>query len=109
MTVEEVRELIRAQSVDRLATTNDHRISLKQALIPPQKISVIARLVERGKVKDQTVNVWLVGQESSGDGYRIIMREDGSAFGLASGGFPTDKHLMLVGWYGDLVSAFVNM
>ena len=86
-----------------------HRITLEQALVPPQRISVIARLVKDGQMHDQELNVWLVGQERTRDGYRIIMREDGLQFGLASGGFPTDKHLVLVGWYGGLVSAFPNM
>lgn len=37
------------------------------------------------------------------------MREDGLQFGLASNGLPRDKHLVLDGWYGDLISAFVAM
>jgi hypothetical protein len=109
MTADQVRELIRIQSIDNLTTTNDHRISLEQALVPPQRISVIARLVKGGRMQDQELNVWLVGQERSSDGYRIIMRDDGLQFGLASCGFPTDKQLVLVGWYGDLVSAFLSM
>jgi hypothetical protein len=109
MTADEVRDLIRIQSTDNLTTANDHRISLEQALVTPERISVIARLVKGGRIQDQELNVWLVGQERSSDGYRIIMRDDGLQFGLASSGFPTDKHLVLVGWYGDLVSAFLSM
>ena len=109
MTADQVRELIRIQSTDNLTTTNDHGISLEQSLVRPQRISVIARLVKGGRVQDQKLDVWLVGQERSSDGYRIIVRDDGLQFGLASNGFPTDKHLVLVGWYGDLVSAFLSI
>jgi hypothetical protein len=109
MTVEQVRELVKMQSADRLAATNDHRISLRQALVAPQKISVIAQTIKAGRVEDNRLSVWLVGQEGPGDGYRIIMRDDGLQFGLASSGFPNDKYLVLVGWYGDLLSAFLSM
>jgi hypothetical protein len=97
MTAGQVRELIRVQSAGNLATTNDHRISLEQALVPPQSIPVIARLVKGGRIMEQELHVWLVGQERSSNLYRIIMRDDGLQFGLASSGFPTDKHLVLVG------------
>lgn len=109
MTVEEVEELMRLQVASGFGTTNDHGINLRQALVPPQRISVIARTVQDGRVKDQKLNVWLVGQEHSSDGYKIILRDDGLQFGLASSGFPTDKHLIVVGWYGGLMSAFLSM
>jgi hypothetical protein len=107
--MEEVRELVRSQSADHLEATNDHRITLSAALIPPQKIPVIARTVNGGRVEDKIVTVWLVGQEDAGEGYKIVMREDGRQFGLASAGHPNDKCLVLDGWYGDLLSAFLNM
>jgi hypothetical protein len=109
MTADKVRELIRVQSADNLTTINDHCISLKQALVTPQRISVIARQVADGRLQDQTLNVWLVGWEDSSDGYKIIMRDDGLQFGLASSGFPRDKYPILVGWYGNLLSAFLSM
>ena len=109
MTVEEIEELMRLQVGGGFATTNDHGINLRQALVPPQRISVIARTVQDGRVKNQRLNVWLVGQEPSNDGYKIILRDDGLQFGLASSGFPTDKHPILVGWYGGLMSAFLSM
>jgi hypothetical protein len=109
MTIEQVRDIIRVQSADPLSTKNDHRISLEQALVAPQRISVISRLVKDGRTQDQRLTVWLVGQEHSSDGYKIIMHDDGLQFGLASSGFPTDKHLVFVGWYGNLVSAFLSM
>jgi len=109
MTVEEVTEIIRLQAGDDLRTTYCHGVTLEQALVTPKKISVIARSVCGGKVSDQQLEVWLVGQENSGDGYKIIMREDDLQFGLASNGGPSDKHLTLVGWYGSLRSACIGM
>ncbi len=109
MTADQVRELIRVQIADNLTTKNDHRISLEQALVTPQRISVIARQVADGRLKDEALNVWLVGREDSSDGYKIIIRDDGLQFGLASTGFPNDKDPILVGWYGSLLSAFVSM
>jgi hypothetical protein len=108
MTPEEVKELVHSQAVGNYAKTNDHRISLNQALISPKRISIIARDVRDGRVSDRQLSAWLVGQESE-DGYKIVMREDGLQFGLASKGFPTDKYPVLCGWYGGLVSAFLAM
>ncbi|MGC1423849.1 MAG: hypothetical protein WA354_06825 [Terracidiphilus sp.] len=109
MTVEEVREFVRAQARDDPACQNDHGIKLGQTLLVPQKISVIVRLVNNGRLKDLNEDVWLVGQESATDGYRIVMRERNRQFGLASSGFRGDKHLVLTGWYGGLKSAFLSM
>jgi hypothetical protein len=109
MTVEEIEDLMRLQVGGGFGTNNDHGINLRQALVPPQRISVIARIVQDGRVKDEKLDVWLVGQEPSSDGYRIILRDDGLQFGLASSGFPTDKYPILVGWYGGLMSAFLSM
>ena len=107
MTIEEVRERIRAQAGD--GREINHGISLAQALMPPQKISVIERTVKDGRLKDRNLSVWLVGEEPSPGGYKIIMREDGMNFGLASPGFPRDPHPILTGWYGSLMSAFLGM
>jgi hypothetical protein len=109
MTVEEVQALVRAQSTGILAAVNDHRITLKDALVAPRMISVIARHVKNGHVKDENLTVWLVGQENRPDGYKIVLRDDGAQFGLASSGFPTDKLPILDGWYGDLVTTFLGM
>jgi hypothetical protein len=109
MTVEEVRALVRLQSNGNLTVVNGHRIALEDALIAPRVISVIARQVKKGRVKDETLNVWLVGQENRPDGYKMILRDDGLQFGLASGGFPDDKFPILVGWYGNLLSTFLGM
>jgi hypothetical protein len=110
MTLDEVRSLVRVQSVGSLSTINDHRTTLGDALVPPKALTVILRSTDSGLLKDEELHVWLVGQEnSSPDGYKIILRDDGKQFGLASSGFPSDKHLILVGWYGSLLSAFIAM
>jgi hypothetical protein len=109
ITVEEVRALVCRQSTKILTSVNDHHISLKDALIAPQIISVIARQIKKGRVEDENLTVWLVGQEQRPDGYKIVLRDDGSQFGLASSGFPQDKIPILVGWYGDLLTTFLGM
>jgi hypothetical protein len=108
MTFDEVQSLVREQSAGSLSVIA-HGIKLQQALISPRRISLIFRNVVDGKVEDETLDAWLVGQEGTADGYRIVMREDGKQFGLAMEGFPHDEHLVLVGWYGSLLSAFIGM
>ena len=109
MTVEEVRALVRIQSAANLTAVNDHRITLEDALVAPRMISVIDRRLKDGHMKDENLRVWLVGQENWTDGYKIILRDDASKFGLASTGFPHDKFPILVGWYGDLLTTFLGM
>jgi len=109
MTLEEIKSLVHAQAVGNFSATNDHGITLNQALIDPLRISVIARSVREGRVTDEQLDVWLVGQERNEHGYKIIMREDGLQFGLATRGFPADKDPVLCGWYGGLLAAFLGM
>jgi hypothetical protein len=109
MTLDEVQSLVRTQIAKSSGVTNAHQLKLEQAIVSPQKIPLVFRTVLDGCVKDETLHVWLVGQEGTPDGYKIVMREDGKQFGLASGGFAHDKHLILVGWYGTLMSAFLAM
>ncbi len=108
MTTEEVKALVRIQSAENLNALS-HSIALKDALVAPRLISVIARDVRNGRVKDENLTVWLVGQEKGPDGYKIILRDDGLQFGLASKGFPHDKAPILVGWYGNLLTTFLGM
>jgi hypothetical protein len=108
MTTEEVQVLVRIQSAENLDVVN-HSIALKDALVAPRLISVIARDVRNGHVKDENLTAWLVGQERRPDGYKIILREDGMQFGLTSKGFPQDNAPILVGWYGDLLTTFLGM
>lgn len=84
-------------------------MELGEILVVPEQIHVIARAVRDGKVEEDVIPVWLVARESSSGGYSVVMRSDGSEFGLASPGFPSDRHLILCAWYGDLVSAFASM
>jgi hypothetical protein len=109
MTVNEVRELIRSQSEDLLSTKNDPGVTLRQVLVPPKRTPVIVWTIRDSCVIENEQTVWLVGSEPSEDGYRIVMQEDGLQFGLSSRGFPSDEHLILVGWHGDLMSAFLSM
>ena len=109
MTVGEVGALVRSQANGKLDTVNDHRFTLKDALVAPRKISVVARQVRNGRVKDEKLTVWLVGEEKRLDGYKIILREDGSQFGLASKGMPLDEELVVTGWYGGLLATFLGM
>lgn len=108
MTEEEVREIVRSQAQDVLELVN-HGTSLNAALVAPRKITVILRDVKRGKINDREEDVWLVGQENAIDGHRIVMCETDCQFGVASPGYPHDKHLVLTGWYGNLKSAFLAM
>jgi hypothetical protein len=107
--VDEVQSLVHSQSAGNLNVVNGHRLTLELALVPPEEITVIWRNVVDGRVKEQELHVWVIGQENSGNGYRIVLREDGNSFGLAARGFPNDKYLSLVGWYGPLLSAFLAM
>ena len=108
LTIEEVKELIRSEAEDSLTATN-HGMTLKQALIHPQRIPIIERTVSAGRTTDRNTDVWLVGRENIADGYLIILRDGDRQFGLASKGFPTDKCPILVGWYGALRTAFLGM
>jgi hypothetical protein len=109
MTSGEVQSLVREEA-ESLSLTNAHRILLEQAIIGPERISLISRTVSDDSLKDVVLNAWLVGREDSADGYKIVMRDDGKQFGLAAVGFAADKHLVLVGWYGSsLLSAFLAM
>jgi len=105
---EEVEALVRSQSAAKPDALN-HGITLKGALITPRSVSVIARDVRKGRVTDEEITVWLVGQEKRRYGYKIILRDDGLRFGLASKGFPHDSAPVLVGWYGDLLNTFLGM
>jgi hypothetical protein len=108
MTSSEVQSLVREEAKG-LSVTNAHKITLEQAIMRPKRILLISRTVSDWSLKDVVLDAWLVGQEDSADGYKIVMRDDAKQFGLASVGFAADKHLVLVGWYGSLLSAFLAM
>jgi hypothetical protein len=109
MTAEEVEYLVRSQIPENFTAKNDHSITLQEALIRPRRIFVIARAIGDRRLKDEEVEVWLVGEEKPINGYKIVMRDDGLQFGLASPGFPEDRYPILCGWYGSLISTFLGM
>lgn len=111
MNATEITELVRSQIQDAWDTTNLHHVDIRKALVSPRLIKVIQRLVKKGKIHDTLLDVWLILVENpaSGTGYRIVAASDGSKFGLASEGFPTDAHLVLTGWYGDFLTTFHGM
>jgi len=111
MSPQEVRRLVENEIGNDWAVTNHHHVDLHRALVEPRKITVIERTVKNGKLRDRTLAVWLVLVErpDTEDGYRIVMKEDEAVFGLASEGFPEDKHLVLCGWYGDFMTTFRGM
>ena len=108
MTVEAVEEIVRREAEGNLSTVS-HGITLERALMRPKEIVFLDRVVRDGRVTDKELSGWLVGRERSEGGYMIIMREEDFMFGLAHHGLPTDKHPILTGWYGSLLSTFVSM
>jgi hypothetical protein len=111
MDAEHIRDLVVAQIDGAWDTINHHGVGLREALVPPRKITVIERWVRDGEVEERTAQVWVVLVERPGseEGYRIVAKEDGSAFALASEGFAHDQHLVVSGWYSDFMAAFVGM
>lgn len=107
----DVCKLVEDAIGDDWAVTNHHHVDLRRALVKPRKITVIEHTVRNGKLRDQTVVVWLVLVErpDQEEGYRIVMKENEALFGLASEGFSEDEHLVLCGWYGDFMTTFQGM
>ena len=108
MTAEDVENIVRREAEAHLSTVS-HGITLAQALVRPQQIVLIDRIVRDGRVTDQELSVWLVGRERTDEGYMIVMREEDLVFGLAHGTLPSDEPPILVGWYGSLVPTFEGM
>ena len=111
MTPDEMASRVRSEIGDSWDTTNLHGVDLRKALVRPRRINVIERFVEDGKTRDEIAEAWLVLVENAtaGGGYRIVARLDGSQFGLASEGWPSDQHLVMCGWYGDFMTTFQGM
>jgi hypothetical protein len=111
MNANEIEAAVSLQIGDAWDTTNAHGVDLREALVPPAQIVVIDRQVRDGQIHDLLVAVWLVLIENPGtrSGYRIVAAADGSMFGLAAEGFPSDAHLVLCGWSGDFMTTFLGM
>jgi hypothetical protein len=110
MNSKDVYKLVVEQIADRWDESNSHRVDLRTVLVKPSRTTMILRLVRNGKIKDSTVDVWLVLQESrTGDGYFIFYDDERNQFGLASSGFADDRHLVIDGYYGDFWSTFKGM
>jgi len=111
MNAKSIATLVTSQIGDAWEATNAHGVDLREAIVPPEQIVVIEREVRDGKTQDRLVDAWLVLIENprAKAGYRIVAAADGSNFGLATEGFPSDKHLVLCGWCGDFLTAFLGM
>ena len=111
MTAAEIHSLVRDQIAGRWNETNGHRVDLKKSIITPAKTKLIHRLVQKGKTKEEIIDVWIVLEEEpqKKDGYKIVFDEKSRMFGLASVGFPSDPHPCLDGFYGDFWTAFKGM
>lgn len=111
MNAQEILELVRSQIGDAWDTTNAHSVDLRKSLVSPTPITVIDRTVRDGKIDDRLEEAWLVLIEKpqTMSGYRIVAKPDGTMFGLASEGLPSDRHPVLCGWYGDFWDTFRGM
>ncbi|MCP4889098.1 MAG: hypothetical protein GY904_21115 [Planctomycetaceae bacterium] len=110
MDARDVRKIVVDQITDRWDETNSHRVNLRSALVAPSRTKMILRLVRSGKIKDSTVDVWIVLLERpDGDGYIIFYDDDRDQFGLASAGFPDDAYPVICGYYGDFWTTFKGM
>ncbi len=111
MTTNELKQLIENQIAGRWDETNLHGIDLRTTLIQPHKIRIIHRRVLDEKFDDEIIEVWLVLEEDKEkqEGYKIIYNESNGMFGLATDGFPTDQHPVLVGFYVDFWATFKAM
>ena len=105
----DVRKLVEDAFGDDWSVTNHHHVDLRRALVQPRKIMVIERTVTNGTLRDRTLAAWLVLSMSPEPEVRIVMKENEPVFGLALEGFPADEHLVLCGWYGDLMTTFQGM
>jgi hypothetical protein len=111
MNAEEVEKLVRSQIGEAWDVTNAHGVDLRETLVAPSPITVVERSIRNGRPHDCLVDAWLVLIEDpkAGTEYRIVATPDGTMFGLASEGFPSDSHLVLCGWYGDFLTTFRGM
>ena len=109
MTAKEVQQIVDETTRGHLDAVA-HGMSLREALVSPHKIDVIDRRVLNGKIVDTITATWVVARERVTDGYTIVLDDKTGLFGLATSGFPNDKHPVVSGWYrGDLVDTFLGI
>jgi hypothetical protein len=106
-----IQNVVHSQIGNAWDETNGHGVDLRQSMVTPTLISIIERQVRNGRIEDKIIKAWLVliEEPKTQVGYRIVASSEGETFGLASEGFPGDKHLVLCGWYGDFMTAFRGM
>jgi len=110
MKSKDVQEYVRQQISDRWGQSNSHGVNLRTALVSPYKTRMTNRLVQKGKIKDSVVEVWVVlEEEPRGDGYIIFFDENYGNFGLATKGFKTDQYPVICGYYGDFWTTLEGM
>jgi hypothetical protein len=108
MTAFEVRALVEDQIAERWDEINPRGISLRQTLVPPQRMRFTRWFVGDGAVAFTNIDAWLVLEErpKTSDGYKIIYDEQTGKFGLALRGWYSDPYLSVDRFYGDFWSAF---
>lgn len=108
MQAREIDRIVRSQIGDAWETGNLHGVDFRQTVAPATRAKVIERIVVDGQTRDRLIDVWLVVVEDSERhaGYRIVASSDGRIFGLATEGCPADEHVVLCGWYGDVLTTF---
>ena len=112
MNAESIKRIVESQIGGEWGATNWHSVDLRRSIVAPTRNIVIERDIRDGRIADRTVDAWLVLVEKpeTKSGYRIVASSDGSKFGLATEGFPEDKHLVLCcGWDGDFMTTFLGM
>jgi hypothetical protein len=93
MTTSEVRTLVEDQIGERSDDVNPHGISLRESLVPPQRMKFTHWFFRDGAVAYTNIDAWLVLEErpKTPDGYKIIYDEQTGKCGLA-----------LRGWYNGI-------
>jgi hypothetical protein len=89
------------QIVSRQADALDKEFS--RTLIAPCKIRALAPAISDGD-EEEEIDLWLVAEVPGN--YSIVMQLNDPVFGLVTTGARAKSPLVLVGWYGNLPSAF---
>ena len=110
MTADEVRKIVLESIGDKWDETNSHHVDLRSSLVTPSKAKMTLRALDKGKLRDELTEVWIVLREKPSDnGYVVFYDDARTEFGLACASFPEDRHRVICGYYGDFWSAFKGM